>query len=632
MSQPISSENGSHPGGGPPAATILVAEADADLLLDIEEALRAEGHEVIMTRTGEDALRLAGAHLPFLVILDASLPGLSGYEVSRRLRSDWRFLDRGIIILEGEPSSMDRSVALAAGADDVVPKPVPPIALADRVQLTFRRLQERQFSSPLTGLPGNVAIERELRRRTNRGMDVGLAHIDIDNFKAFNDRYGFLRGDEMIRTLAAVMRDVVDASDDAFLGHVGGDDFVLLARCDQVEEIGREIVSAFEAMAAALLDPEDAVRGWIEVRDRRGKRRRYPLPTLSIGVAVRSGPGPTDHSGLVHAATELKRYAKTKRGNHIAVDRRASEDPPPVLEVSHRPAARRPRVVPLKAMRAIAAALLLLGGVVAGPAVVVASENAMPGEFLWPVKLRIEAARLALESDPSDEARLHLEFASRRVSELEQMVAMGGDRSAMSSVISSLEAHTESTAHIVGWMARPEAPISGLLVQAEGILSQNVGVLETLVATACGESNEPPAPPEAACPGLRQALGSSREVLETVGGTEEEGTDGRPPGDLGEPEGPDQSAQTGDEKERADPGGLVPPDEPRGTPPPSRQQEGPSPGGDPPEAPGQPTPPSAEEDPPNGENDEEEEPPPGLGDGLYEMPDPPHGPPAASSA
>jgi diguanylate cyclase (GGDEF)-like protein len=461
-------------------------------------------------------------------------------------------------------------------------------------------------------------------------MDVGLAHIDIDHFKAFNDRYGFLRGDEMIRTLAAVMRDVVDATDDAFLGHVGGDDFVLLAPCDQVEEIGREIVSAFEAVAAALLDPEDGVRGWIEVRDRRGKRRRYPLPTLSIGVAVRSGPGPTDHSGLVHAATELKQYAKTKPGNYIAVDRRASEDPPPVLEVSHGLAARRPRVAPLKGMRAIAVALLLLGGLVAGPTVVVASENAMPGEFLWPVKLRIEAARLALESDPADEARLHLEFASRRVSELEQMVAMGGDRSAMPSVISSLEGHTESTADIVGWMTRPEASVSGLLVQAEGILSQNVGVLETLVATACGEGNEPPAPPEAACPGLRQALGSSREVLETVGGTEEEGPDGPPPGDLGEPERPDQSAQTGEEENRADPGGLVPPDQPRGTPPPSRQ-EGPSPGGDPPEVPGQPTPPSAEEEhPPNGENDKEE-PPPGLGDGLNDMPDPPDGPPAASS-
>ncbi|MGH2764503.1 MAG: diguanylate cyclase, partial [Actinomycetota bacterium] len=438
----------------------------------IEAALRAEGHEVVTARTGWEAVRVAREQLPWLLILDATMPDVSGYEICRRLRSDWRFADRSIILLASESLPEQRSFGLAAGADDFVLKPFDLVELADRVRLTRRRLLEMRSSSPLTGLPGNVYIQRELERRVAAGGLVALLYVDLDHFKAYNDHYGFLRGDEAIRALAGVLQRSLDGRSEAFLGHVGGDDFVVLTRPDEAGRIAQDVISGFEAIVAELYERADGARGWIEVTDRRGVTRRQGLLTISIGVATNVGRAIEDHRRLVDLASEMKEFAKSRPGNAVAVDRRSQRDlgppgrsagPAPIAPDGDihanrsRPAGLRPsslvevtptfrrtppRAAPHRKLRrglvGYAAAALLTLGLVAGPATVVLAENARPGEILWPVKLWVEDARLVLERDDGKDVVLRLEFASRRVGDLQYVAARQSPPSLVEEVTENL--------------------------------------------------------------------------------------------------------------------------------------------------------------------------------------------------
>jgi diguanylate cyclase (GGDEF)-like protein len=183
--------------------------------------------------------------------------------------------------------------------------------------------------SPLTGLPGNTRILREITDRARAGTDFAVSHVDIDRFKPVNDVYGFQRGDEFIIALARTLhRAVVDVGlPPAFLGHIGGDDFLLVCTPEQLKDLTTKAVLAFQAAADALYDPIDAERGYIEVVSRTGEVQYPNLVTLSIGVAVSTQEtGFTDPREIIAIATEMKKVAKKHNGNYIAVDRRSTLD------------------------------------------------------------------------------------------------------------------------------------------------------------------------------------------------------------------------------------------------------------------------------------------------------------------
>jgi diguanylate cyclase (GGDEF)-like protein len=533
-----------------PLGKILVADSDPELLCAIEAALRAEGHEVVTATTGWEALRVARDQLPWLLILDATMPDVSGYEICRRLRSDWRFADRGIMLLTYESLPKHRSFGLAAGADDFVLKPLDLVELADRVRLTQRRLAELRSSSPLTGLPGNVFIQRELERRVAAGGLVALLYVDLDHFKAYNDHYGFLRGDEAIRALAGVLQRSLEGRTDAFLGHVGGDDFVVLVRPDEAERTAEEIISGFERIVSDLYEPEDAARGWFEVVDRRGNKRRQGLLTISIGVATNVGRAIGDHRRLVDLASEMKEFAKSRPGNYVAVDRRSQRDlgllgrsagpwstspdrdalvdeatwadrrPSGLVRTTSpfRPArsSGTPRRRPRRGLVKYAAAALVALGLVGGPATVVLAENARPGEVLWSVRLLIEDARLVLEGDEEKDMVLRLEFAARRVGDLQYVTAGGGPMTLVEKVTENLAEHTDAAMLTYLRLTADRADLPALRSQMQGVLGQSVDVLQALVATACQGEGDRHGPPAAACPGLQRALKNSTEAMDVV--------------------------------------------------------------------------------------------------------------------
>src|SRR5919198_1486034 len=209
---------------------------------------------------------------------------LDGYEVITKLRADGRSAHIPVIMLTAKSLSADKVLGLTAGADDYIIKPFDPMELIARVKTTLRRASEMRSLSPLTGLPGNNRIELEIQHRMERGMAVAVAYADLDNFKSYNDRYGFLRGDEVISLFAQVLRRAAleAAGPEGFVGHIGGDDFVAIVPAEQAEAFAAEVIAGFDDRVRSLYDPEDASAGAIELEDRQGQLRRFPIVSVSL--------------------------------------------------------------------------------------------------------------------------------------------------------------------------------------------------------------------------------------------------------------------------------------------------------------------------------------------------------------
>jgi len=304
--------------------TILIVEDEDDIAQLVAINLQAEGFATRVASRGDDAVDVAVSTRPDLVVLDLMLPGIDGVEVCRQLRKDPRTASTGIIMLTARTLTSDRIAGLEAGADDYVDKPFDPGELVARVQTALRRNRQLRATSPLTGLPGNFEIEARLDARLADGDDFALLHIDLDNFKAYNDHYGFLRGDRAIvvtaNTVVQAIADVPEAG--AFVGHIGGDDFAVVCDALYADSLAQLVVERFDAQVPDLYDADDRDAGYIEYVDRSGEKQRHAFLTVSIGVASTLVRSFTSAVEAASVAVELKRYAKAVDGSAWRMDRR----------------------------------------------------------------------------------------------------------------------------------------------------------------------------------------------------------------------------------------------------------------------------------------------------------------------
>jgi len=301
---------------------ILVVDDDEDIAGFVAMNLRMEGFDVVVAHDGAVALDMVRRTSPDLVILDLMMPEVDGVEVTKRLRADAMTSALPIIMLTAKGQTPDKVLGLQAGADDYMVKPFDTLELVVRVRNTLRRNQGLREVSPLTGLPGNQRILREVGDRLRSGRPFAVCYCDIDGFKAVNDAYGFARGDEFIVTLAGKLLIAVSESQGAFLGHVGGDDFVVICDQEQIRPLTERAVSEFEAAADGLYDDEDRDRGYVSVKSRRDGVRDVGLVTVSVGVALSTRRAYTDPRELIADASEMKTVAKSQPGSYVAVDRR----------------------------------------------------------------------------------------------------------------------------------------------------------------------------------------------------------------------------------------------------------------------------------------------------------------------
>ncbi len=305
---------------------VLIADDDPDIVQFVRVNLELEGFVVDTAADGREAVEKVLVTQPDLVLLDIMMPEMDGLSALRRLRIHPSAANTSIILLTAKTLPEDRVRGLDLGADDYVTKPFDVTELVARVKAVLRRSQSLRDTSPLTGLPGNFRIAGELERRLSAEEPMALVQADLDNFKAFNDHYGFMRGDQVIKFTAHALLEAAAAcgDGDVFVGHVGGDDFVVILSPDTVEGFCAAAIRLFDDGILDFYDTAEALRGYIEVADRRGERHAFPIVSISMGVVTNEHRHISSQWEASAVAVEMKEFAKQQEGSSYEIDRRTA--------------------------------------------------------------------------------------------------------------------------------------------------------------------------------------------------------------------------------------------------------------------------------------------------------------------
>jgi diguanylate cyclase (GGDEF)-like protein len=304
--------------------TVLIVEDDESTRQILRHVLVAAGFECELAQDGEEGVRMAIECRPGIILMDLSMPKLGGLEALAQIRRDYRARSTPVILLTANGNIDSIVQHLAAGADDYLVKPVAPAELVARVQLAMQRAAMLRDLNALTGLPGNAAILQEIGMRLAAGRQLACMHADVDAFKAYNDHYGFARGDLAIRATADALLDALEAapSPEHFAGHIGGDDFLVLTAPELAEPLARDIIKRFDSAVPDLYDAAERDQGWVEVWDRRRQLHQAPLMSISIGIARTDTHALESPVAIAAIAGEMKAVAKLQTGSALAVDQR----------------------------------------------------------------------------------------------------------------------------------------------------------------------------------------------------------------------------------------------------------------------------------------------------------------------
>lgn len=305
-----------------PRAIILVADDEDAIVGLLQDALKTVSYDVVVAHNGEEALQQITDKAPDLVVLDIQMPKMDGYEVCKQIKSDVYLRHIPVLMLTAQAGTRSKVVGLEQGADDYLTKPFEMDELLARIRTLLRRARIDLEANPLTRLPGNVTIEKEILYRIKTKAPFAVLYLDLNSFKAYNDVYGFVKGDEVIRETARLIRAVAEP-DGGFLGHIGGDDFIVITTPEHSEVLCQKIIKAFDAKSPDFYNPEDRARGYISAKDRRGQVAQFPLLSMGIGVVTNQLRVITSLGEVSKVGAEMKHFAKeNKKGSSYAIDRR----------------------------------------------------------------------------------------------------------------------------------------------------------------------------------------------------------------------------------------------------------------------------------------------------------------------
>ncbi len=253
------------------------------------------------------------ADIPDVLLLDIDVTGEEAITLTNKLKENPLTYTMPIVIIIGNRDLSREIRSLEAGAEDYVVKPFPPQILAARIHTSVRRNIRLQVSNPLTGLPGAIYIEEQTTKRLKSEDPFAMCYVDLDYFKAFNDHYGYSRGDNVIRILATILNESISiyGKKGDFVGHIGGDDFVLINDYDRIHPICNYVTQSFDALIPLQYDEEDMEKGYIDSENRQGETQRFPLMTVSIGVVSNQSRKIQNYLVMTELATEMKEFSKT---------------------------------------------------------------------------------------------------------------------------------------------------------------------------------------------------------------------------------------------------------------------------------------------------------------------------------
>lgn len=303
---------------------ILIIDDSIFFRKQISTILEECDYDVVIAADGESGLEMVMSEKPDLVLLDIAMPGMDGFEVCRILRDSESNNLMPIIMLTSRDDMDDKLVGLELGADDYITKPFNSRELISRIRNTLRRIARNRQANPLTGLPGNIEIQREINSRISKEDPFAVIYVDLDNFKSFNDVYGFFMGDLAIKMTADIMMEVARlfGSGKDFVGHIGGDDYVLVTSYEKAEEVAKEFILQFDKSIRTLYTQDDLDRGFISTVNRKGDLDIFPLLSLSLAIVTNHHRSFENHLEVATVASELKKKLKQMEGSNFMIDRR----------------------------------------------------------------------------------------------------------------------------------------------------------------------------------------------------------------------------------------------------------------------------------------------------------------------
>ncbi len=301
-------------------------------VIDNEEALKEsldkmfkDENEYKFKKVDSKRIDVALKNIPSLIIINDDTLDEDIIEVCKRIRSNEDNSITPIIVISSNKEKSHRIEILKECVEHYIKAPIDEEYLYYTVKNLIRLLYINRRVSPLTGLPGNVQIQAEMKKRLLNKEEFAMLYLDLDNFKAFNDVYGFLNGDEIIKFTAKTIVKNVDelTKEDSFVGHIGGDDFVAIVSANEdYENICQNIIAEFDKGVVKFFNDEDIERGYLEVPNRKGVIEEFALTSISIGVVVADKGRFHNVLEIGEVGAQVKHLAKTTVGSAYSIDRR----------------------------------------------------------------------------------------------------------------------------------------------------------------------------------------------------------------------------------------------------------------------------------------------------------------------
>ncbi len=303
---------------------ILIADDDPDIRDVLKITLTEENYETTEAKNGEEALEIIRSKPLDLVLLDYKMPKMDGLQVCDLIKKDLLLAHLPIIMVTGKGEISDKIDGIDSGADDYIVKPFEPKELLARIRMVLRRTKRDLEANPLTRLPGNIAILNELSNCIENKTPYAVCYVDLDKFKAYNDKYGFEHGDDVIRETARILLGATKeyGNPQDFVGHIGGDDFVVITTPNLADKICEKIIHDFDKISPSFYNQEDRENDFIVGYDRQNQIHKIRLLSVSIGVVTNETRDITHVAQVGEIGAELKKLAKSVEKSNYVKDKR----------------------------------------------------------------------------------------------------------------------------------------------------------------------------------------------------------------------------------------------------------------------------------------------------------------------
>ena len=302
---------------------IYIIDDDESSILVFRELFKNDIEYKFISVTS-DQIDIALKNILSIIIINEDAIDVDVLDLCKKIRNDEDNSITPIIVVSSNSEKEHRVKILKESVEYYIKKPVNDQYLYFTIKNLSRLLTINRRISPLTGLPGNVQIHAELKKRIANEEEFSVLYLDLDNFKAYNDVYGFLKGDEIIKFTADTIIRCVHShvSNGAFIGHIGGDDFIAIVPILHCEEICESIIANFDTQVLKFFTEEDAENGYIEVANRKGVIEQFPLTSISIGV-VEADIGRFENMlEIGEVGAQVKHLAKSIIGSSYSIDKR----------------------------------------------------------------------------------------------------------------------------------------------------------------------------------------------------------------------------------------------------------------------------------------------------------------------